>query len=96
MASEMREALVAVKELFDGGIMFQNAIRKVHRQVNDALSSPRLNCEVGTVEEQVKRFKERCRTQSCHRVVCGNDAKVFYLAECAIRWSQMPYESEVE
>ncbi len=36
---KMREALLIVKKLFDGQIMFQNAIREAHKAVNDALSA---------------------------------------------------------
>ena len=44
-ASKMREALLNVKGLFDGRIMFQKAIREAHEAVNAALSAPPRNCD---------------------------------------------------
>ena len=41
----MREALLKVKRLFDGRIMFQKAIREAHEAVNAALSAPPRNCD---------------------------------------------------
>ena len=44
-AEKMREALLNVKGLFDGRIMFQKAIREAHEAVNAALSAPPRNCD---------------------------------------------------
>ena len=44
-AEKMREALLNVKGLFDGRIMFQKAIREAHEAVNAALSDPPRNCD---------------------------------------------------
>ena len=41
----MREALLKVKRLFDGRIMFQKAVREAHEAVNAALSAPPRNCD---------------------------------------------------
>lgn len=43
---KMREALLMVKKLFDERIMFQNDIRKAHKAVDDALSTPSRNCDL--------------------------------------------------
>ena len=43
--AKMREALLKVKELFDGQIMFQQAVRKAHEAVNAALATPPRNCD---------------------------------------------------
>lgn len=42
----MHEALVIVKRLFDGGIMFQPAIRKAHKAVDAAFFAPPRNCDL--------------------------------------------------
>ena len=42
----MRDALVAVKKLFDGRLMFQQAIRACHEKVNRALAEPPRNCDM--------------------------------------------------
>ena len=54
----MYDASVKVKRLFDGRIMFQQAIREAHEAVNAALAAPTRNCDVGTAEEQLKRFNK--------------------------------------
>ena len=41
----MRDALLKVKRLFDGRIMFQKAVREAHEAVNAALSAPPRNCD---------------------------------------------------
>lgn len=44
-AAAMREALVMVKRLFDGRLMWQPDIRKAHEAVDAALSKPPRNCD---------------------------------------------------
>ncbi len=91
MASKQREALVAVKKLFDGRIMFQPAIRACHKQVNEALAEPRLNCEVGTVEEQLERHNKYCNSQpTCKK--CLREDAASTCVFCYAKWSQRPYE----
>ena len=41
----MREAVLKVKKLFDGRIMFQKAVREAHEVVNAALAAPPRNCD---------------------------------------------------
>ena len=43
-AAAMREALLIVKRLFDGRLMWQPDIRKAHEAVNAALAAPPRNC----------------------------------------------------
>ena len=86
----MREALLKVKKLFDGRIMFQKAVREAHEVVNAALDEPPRNCDVGTPEEQVERFQWFCDTRPCDGCTLKN--KVNETLDCAIHWAQMPYE----
>ena len=44
-AAKMRTALLIVKRLFDGRIMFQPAIREAHKAVDAALAAPARNCD---------------------------------------------------
>lgn len=46
----MRDALLKVKRLFDGRIMFQQAIREAHKAVTAALSAPPRNCDIYDAE----------------------------------------------
>lgn len=97
---QMRSALItarsALTDLSYSGEVDVETYKAEIEVIDKALALPRRNCDVGTVEDQVKRFKKRCHTQSCNRVMCGSNAKVFYLEECAIRWAQMPYEEVKE
>ena len=92
----MREALLKVKKLFDGTLMFQSDIRKAHEAVNAALSAPARNCDVGTAEEQAEWFMKLCTANSKDGVrgLCSETCPFSrdYQSECALAWAQMPYE----
>ena len=89
----MREALVRVKRLFDGRLMWQPDIRKTHEAVNAALATPPRNCDVGTALEQYKRFDKICSARGLPK-----DCPLFEKTSpccsplCFARWAQMPYE----
>ena len=71
--------------------------------INAALASPPRNCDVGTAEEQAERFRRFCETHKpdesqfteegellcpstgCELIACN-------YGQCALAWSQMPYE----
>ena len=91
-AAAMRDALLKVKKLFDGRIMWQNDICEAHKAVNAVLAEPPRNCDVGTAEEQVRRFLEYCDSKVCNRRDCACGYEELFRHKCAIRWSQMPYE----
>ena len=55
-----------------------------------ALAGPPRNCDVGTAEEQSKRFVKFCQHLECKDCQLHNNDERF--CECVIRWSQMPYE----
>jgi hypothetical protein len=56
--------------------------------VQHALAEPLRNCDVGTAEEQAERFDAYCdsHTNCAHCPLAGQ--------QCALAWSQMPYEEE--
>jgi len=94
-AAAMRGALVVVKRLFDGRIMFQPAIRKAHKAVDAALSAPPRNCDVGTPDEQVERWQAFCDQfdDDCTGCPCDVAACASYTG-CFARWAQTPYAAE--
>ena len=54
----------------------------------EAHAAPKRNCDVGTADEQKKRFRKFCDSHS-HCAIC----KFGELGtECGVAWSQMPYE----
>ena len=101
----MREALVPWISL--GEWLIQNAgkdalgqgiseiVSKLRARVDAsraAISAPPRNCDVGTAEEQAKRFKGFCGQFDCYECPLGVGAgKVYY---CALKWAQMPYAEE--
>ena len=97
-AAAMRDALVAVKKLFDGRLMFQQAIRACHEKVNRALcrTASQLRCRPGgaaggkirTLLYKFTRDGMRCETCPC----CGQ----FPFGKCEFVWAQMPYEEGVQ
>ena len=92
----MREALLVVKRMFDGMIMFQPAIRKAHKAVDASLAATPRNCDVGTAEEQEKRFNSFCKTHlSGTRSICSAQCPCVgcrSMFHCLTKWAQMPYE----
>ena len=61
-----------------------------------ALAEPVRNYEVGTAEEQAERFTKVCTANSKDGVrgLCSETCPFSrdYQGECALVWSQMPYE----
>ena len=83
----------------------ENAIEYVGKTIMDvlgqhlnaayaALAEPLRNCEVGTVEEQVERWKEFCnKFKECDICPHMREGEILS-ARCFARWSQMPYKKE--
>jgi len=59
-----------------------------------ALAAPPRNCDVGTAEEQLKRFKDFCRIISKDETCdgCPLFPQCSTLEHCTLAWAQMPYE----
>ena len=64
-------------------------------KIREAHLPYRRNCDVGTVEEQSKRFRDFCNIESsasgghctgCRAICYGKN-------KCELAWAQMPYES---
>ena len=68
---------------------------EAHRLITEALSQLPRNCDVGTAEDQIKRWQKYCETQTCcEECPCNKEGDIS--AKCFARWAQMPYESEVK
>ena len=99
-AARMREALEkadAVLSLISKSALFIDANFSVNKAVieavnaiEDALSVPPRNCDVGKPEEQAERFQWFCDTRPCD--CCTLKNKVNETLDCAIHWAQMPYK----
>lgn len=106
-AAAMREALVAVKKSIDDigkssldcdptilMAAFTQICARLSARIERALAEPPRNCDVGTVEEQMKRFREFCETEKCGRYRCRSGCKATCIDRCAIDWAQMPYAAQ--
>ena len=90
-AAAMREALVMVKRLFDGRLMWQTDIRKAHEAVNASLAAPPRNCDVGTQEGQSARFDDHCRKHMGCLTCPLREKDGGVPKHCEFAWAQMPY-----
>lgn len=65
-------------------------------KIDAALAATARNCEVGTAEEQLKRFEGFCRMiskdENCDG--CPLPQQCATLEHCTLAWAQLPYESE--
>lgn len=61
----MLKALLIVKKLFDGRIMFQPAIREAHKAVDAALAAPPRNCDMlETYDDFVDAWNDHVRSRT--------------------------------
>lgn len=102
-AAAMREAMEKLDKLLfvgvDGYVHGQpDKTDEIERTIKSAISAPPRNCDVGTVEEQTKRYDAFCNAHF-NDSKDGGDCHKCPLAErktwsCQLAWSQMPYEAE--
>ena len=90
------------KELRDTGAYGGGIIEHILHSITlakEALAAPARNCDVGTAEEQAKRYARHCDAylrddggKPCTNCPCCG--KIPY-GRCEFAWAQLPYESEV-
>lgn len=94
----MREALVYAKAILTSWrrdaplrawVEYDEAISRARA----ALALPRRQCDVGTAEEQFKRWQAFCAKydEDCMGCPCDGDTCAS-LTSCFSKWAQMPYE----
>lgn len=94
-AAAMRNALNEIQLVcYKAGITigYDVACGIIKSKSRAAISAPPRNCDVGTVDEQLKRFSAFCMSRKCNE--CQFVSSTY--GECGVRWSQMPYEGGVE
>ena len=97
-ATALREALVAIDGYLPHFLQYMrlhwedaNAggyFEKIKGVIKSALATPPRNCDVGTFEEQRKRFKVFCRDRQYG--LCDG-CPVVRSGFCTLQWAQMPY-----
>ena len=97
-AAAMREALerlrTEIERFYNNEWIPYDAWQGCDDVISHALSAPARNCDVGTAEEQYKRYEKFCCSH--YRIAdtgSGNCLKCpFAQPVCKLAWSQMPYE----
>lgn len=59
-----------------------------------ALAEPPRNCDVGTPEEQDKRFDAFCKSYKEHHGNCFGCAALRTSGDCKVSWMRMPCEGK--
>ena len=99
-AADWRDALEAAKYCLVNrhtcsGYTIEDTIAKI----DAVLAAPALNCEVGTWQQQEKRFENFCnrfRHDYCRGCSLGEEFfENHEIGECRLAWAQKPYSGEV-
>ena len=89
-AAKMRDALSDACYAMFNFLKTQNGgyeeMAKALDKAKSALATPPRNCDVGTADEQIKRFKRFCDSKSM-KYCWGRGCR-----KCIAQWLQMPYE----
>ena len=96
-AAAMRETLLrcdAIAQMPE--IREYTIVKEMRNLIKKALAAPPRNCDVGTAEEQAKRFKSFCKTHlSGIRSICSTQCPCVWcrsMFHCLTKWAQMTYE----
>ena len=98
---KMERALDLALSLLD--LKEGEAYKNIRQQDIDAIKAaramPKRQCDVGTAEEQAKRYANHCDTYLCedggNPCTCCPCCGEIPFGKCEFAWEQMPYESEV-
>ena len=99
-AEKMREALEKVRRVLHCAIVADilkgDDVNGAFNEVIASLSAQPRNCDVGTAEEQTKRFHSFCKKfQSDIQGMCSHLCPCIDccdMCHCITKWSQMPYK----
>lgn len=98
--AKMRETLEAFQKWYDEVhtyIFHSVKLAVAVDAMKDALAAPPRNCDVGTADEQAKRFFAFCHAHRTFDTACSNDCPFKTAPDinhCMSGWGQMPYKEE--
>lgn len=101
-AAKMRSVLEQIDRIVWDKCRHTKEETEAHRLATEALTEPPRNCDIGTAEEQVKRWEEFCISKHAKwkigsPIVTSCDCPCYSNNECNwFIWSQMPYAKESE
>lgn len=78
----------------DGQTSIHDSLEYEIIKANKILAKRPRNCDVGTAEEQERRFRKYCETEECNRYRCGHGCKAVCIDRCVVAWAQTPYETQ--
>ena len=93
MTRKTREAVQAALNHLENALSTKDGrdmvrIGNARALLAEALAEPERECDVGTAEEQFKRYHKFCMDgYGCSKCVVGTRSG----AGCSLAWSQMPY-----
>ena len=95
-AAKMREALSDACYAMFNFLKTQNGgyeeMAKALDKAKATLAAPPRNCDVGTAEEQSRRYEDLCDSHTCGSM-CSLTGCPMYEYDCSpFAWGQMPYE----
>lgn len=89
-AAKLREALGKLRsELWNNTVIAGKRKFELYEIADAALAAPPRNCNVGTAEEQVKRYEAYCRAHTKPGGCTG--CPLIQYRRCQIAWEQLPY-----
>lgn len=92
MISKLREALLKADVLISIATFEEDVkkdeVYKLRSEIKAVISEPLRNCDVGTAEEQEKRYLALCDSNKCSSCPVRFKGKT----DCVFTWEQMPYE----
>ena len=92
-AAAMRTMLCRIKgaaKAWRLGSDTEVVLDQIIRYADAALAAPPRNCDVGTAEEQTKRFYDYCDKNACIDCPLLSAAST----NCRLAWAQMPYTAD--
>ena len=102
MVEALKSAISRAEEAM--GYVFRSSgpkacMEELINECKEALCAPPRNCDVGTAEEQAKRFHEFCHAHRTFDTACSDDCPFKDAPDinhCQSGWGQLPYDAAQE
>ena len=95
---KMRKAFGEIQNLADALDLDEPNVVAIIDKCKEAIDLPLRNCDVGTAEEQYRRWARFCKYRNegktCHGCPVYEEQKKGMKSTCELIWAQTPYEAE--
>ena len=100
-AAALRDAVIKALTLLNvcdwpSGVSLDGVCEVIH-EIDSVLDKPPRQCDVGTVEEQKRRFNMFCKRKGegfSASVYCAYECPCGNQGDCKLAWAQTPYEAQ--